>query len=90
MRLHRRPDPGPPSSGQREQYSDRWLDWLDGVLGDEPDEDATALQSAVGHFGVTGDHDRCDLLITHNFVVNRISQPYGSCMPFVPFGRFWR
>ncbi len=29
----------------------------------------TALQAAVEHFGVTGDTDRYELLITHNFVI---------------------
>jgi serine/threonine-protein phosphatase PGAM5 len=58
-----------PSAGQRERYPGRWLAWLDGVPDDERDEDATALQAAVGHFGVTGDHDRYELLITHNFVI---------------------
>jgi serine/threonine-protein phosphatase PGAM5 len=58
-----------PSTGQRDRYLARWRAWLDGVPGDERDEDATALQAAVGHFGVTGDNDRCELLITHNFVI---------------------
>ena len=52
-----------------DRYPGRWLAWLDGVPGDERDEDATALQAAVGHFGATGDHDRYELLITHNFVI---------------------
>jgi serine/threonine-protein phosphatase PGAM5 len=43
-----------PSAGQRGQYPDRWLAWLDGVPDDERDEDATALRAAVDHFGVTG------------------------------------
>jgi probable phosphoglycerate mutase len=58
-----------PSAGQRDRYPDRWLAWLDGVPGDERDEDATALQAAVRHFGAVGDHDRYELLITHNFVI---------------------
>ena len=29
----------------------------------------TALQAAVEHFGVTGEEDRYELLITHNFVI---------------------
>ena len=58
-----------PSAGQRDQYPGRWLGWLDGIPGDERDEDATALQAAVEHFGVTGNNDQCELLITHNFVI---------------------
>jgi serine/threonine-protein phosphatase PGAM5 len=58
-----------PSAGQRGQYPDRWLAWLDGVPDDERDEDASALQAAVEHLGVTGDKDRHELLITHNFVI---------------------
>ncbi len=58
-----------PSPGHRDSYPGRWLDWLDGIPADERDEDATALRAAVGHFTVTGDDDRQELLITHNFVI---------------------
>lgn len=58
-----------PSAGQRGQYPSELLAWLDGVPADERDEDATALQAAVEHFGVTGGDDRHELLITHNFVI---------------------
>jgi probable phosphoglycerate mutase len=58
-----------PSVGHRDRYPDRWLAWLDGVPDNERDEDAGALQAAVEHFGVTGDNDRYELLITHNFVI---------------------
>ncbi|TDC38654.1 histidine phosphatase family protein [Micromonospora sp. 15K316] len=58
-----------PSAAQRAQYPGRWHAWLDGVPDDERDEDAKALQAAVAHFGVTGDSDRHELLITHNFVI---------------------
>jgi serine/threonine-protein phosphatase PGAM5 len=58
-----------PSAGQRGRYPDRWLGWLDGVPDDERDEDAVALQAAVEHFAVTGEEDRHELLITHNFVI---------------------
>jgi len=58
-----------PSTGQRDRYPAQWLAWLDGVPDDERDEDAAALQVAVEHFGVTGDDDMYDLLITHNFVI---------------------
>jgi broad specificity phosphatase PhoE len=58
-----------PSAGQRDLYPARWLAWLDGVPDDERDEDASALQAAVGHFGVSGDADRHELVITHNFVI---------------------
>lgn len=39
------------------------------VPDEERDEDATALQAAVEHFGVTGDKDRHEPPITHNFVI---------------------
>ncbi|MEV1320127.1 histidine phosphatase family protein [Micromonospora arborensis] len=58
-----------PSAGQRGRYPDRWHSWLDGVPTDERDEDAVALRAAVEHFGVTGEQDRNELLITHNFVI---------------------
>jgi serine/threonine-protein phosphatase PGAM5 len=58
-----------PSTGRRGQYPARWHAWLDDVPADERDEDAVALQAAVEHFGVTGEEDRYELLITHNFVI---------------------
>ena len=58
-----------PSAGNRGLYSERLLSFLDGVPAEERDEDAVALQAAVAHFGVTGDDDRTELLITHNFVI---------------------
>ena len=58
-----------PSAGQQGRYPNRWHAWLDGVPDDERDEDAVALQAAVQRFGVTGEEDRHDLLITHNFVI---------------------
>lgn len=58
-----------PSVAQRGRYPERWHAWLDGVPDDERDEDAAGLQAAVRHFGVTGEEDRRELLITHNFVI---------------------
>jgi serine/threonine-protein phosphatase PGAM5 len=58
-----------PSAGHRDDYPARWHDWLDGVPATERDEEATALRGAVTHFGVVGDRDRHELLITHNFVI---------------------
>jgi probable phosphoglycerate mutase len=58
-----------PSAGRRGSYPDRWLDWLDGVPEEERDEDAVTLRAAVDHFGVIGEEDRHELLITHNFVI---------------------
>jgi serine/threonine-protein phosphatase PGAM5 len=58
-----------PSAGQRSRYPDRWFAWLDEVPAAERDEDAVALQSAVKHFGATGEEDRYELLVTHNFVI---------------------
>jgi probable phosphoglycerate mutase len=57
-----------PSAAQRGRYPARWHAWLDAVPDDERDEDAVALRAAVAHFGVTGEEDRYELLITHNFV----------------------
>lgn len=59
-----------PSAGQRGQYPDRWLPWLDEVPDEERDEDATALRAAIEHFGVVDSADRRELLITHNFVIS--------------------
>ena len=58
-----------PSAEQGGQYPVRWHAWLDGVPEDERDVDAVALRAAVAHFGVVGDTDRHELLITHNFVI---------------------
>lgn len=58
-----------PSAEQRGQYPDRWHAWLDGVPEADRDQDAVALRAAVQHFGVVGEHDRHELLITHNFVI---------------------
>ncbi|MFB9237987.1 histidine phosphatase family protein [Plantactinospora siamensis] len=58
-----------PSAGRRSAYPDRWHGWLDGVPEDERDTDARALRAAVARLGVTGDADRHELLITHNFVI---------------------
>jgi serine/threonine-protein phosphatase PGAM5 len=58
-----------PSPGRRDEYPDRWHTWLDGVPDDERDGDAVALRAAVEHFGVTGNGDRNELLVTHNFVI---------------------
>ncbi|WP_027345416.1 histidine phosphatase family protein [Hamadaea tsunoensis] len=58
-----------PSPGQRDGYPERWHAWLEGVPEDERDVDAVALQGAVDHFGVAGEQDRNELLITHNFVI---------------------
>ncbi|GAA2619492.1 histidine phosphatase family protein [Paractinoplanes durhamensis] len=58
-----------PTAERRDRYPDRWHGWLDDVPDDERDEDATALRAAVEHFGITGDQDRHELLITHNFVI---------------------
>ncbi|MEV6597781.1 histidine phosphatase family protein [Actinoplanes sp. NPDC051346] len=58
-----------PSPGQLSAYPDRWHAWFDGVPADERDEDAVALRAAVEHFGVVGEKDRDELLVTHNFVI---------------------
>jgi serine/threonine-protein phosphatase PGAM5 len=58
-----------PSAAQRTAYPPRYLPWLDGVPSDERDDDAADLRAAVAHFGNAGEHDRHELLITHNFVI---------------------
>jgi serine/threonine-protein phosphatase PGAM5 len=58
-----------PSAERRDTYPDRWHPWLDHVPADERDEEAVALRAAVDHLGVTGEQDRHELLITHNFVI---------------------
>ncbi|MDY7086978.1 MAG: histidine phosphatase family protein [Actinomycetota bacterium] len=58
-----------PSAGRRDSYPDRWLDWLDDIPADERDEDAVVLRATVDHFGVVGEQDRNELLVTHNFVI---------------------
>jgi serine/threonine-protein phosphatase PGAM5 len=58
-----------PSAEHRDRYPDRWHAWFDGVPADERDEDAVGLRAAVDHFGATGEEDRHELLITHNFVI---------------------
>ncbi|GAB3803056.1 histidine phosphatase family protein [Micromonospora zhanjiangensis] len=58
-----------PSVAERDRYPQRWHAWLDGVPDDERDVSTAGLRTAVEHFGVTGDDDRHELLITHNFVI---------------------
>jgi probable phosphoglycerate mutase len=58
-----------PSGENRGGYPERWHARLDQVPVDERDLDAVKLREAVRHFGVTGESDRRELLITHNFVI---------------------
>ena len=58
-----------PSPQRRHEYPDRYQAWLGDVPDEERDEDARRIQAAVEHFGVTGEEDRYELLITHNFVI---------------------
>lgn len=58
-----------PSSTRRGDYPPRWLPWLDSVPEQERDEDAAELREAVARLGVVGEEDRCELLVTHNFVI---------------------
>ncbi|WP_436529371.1 histidine phosphatase family protein [Actinoplanes sp. HUAS TT8] len=64
--VDRTPVPSPERLGV---YPQRWHAWFDGVPADERDEDAVALRAAVDGLGVTGERDRHELLITHNFVI---------------------
>src|SRR5262245_8948510 len=58
-----------PSAERRDTYPAQWHSWLDGVPAGERDVEAVSLRATVGHRGVTGDEDRDELLITHNFVI---------------------
>jgi serine/threonine-protein phosphatase PGAM5 len=58
-----------PYPSDRSAYPELWRDWFDAVPETERDRDAAALRNVVGHFGVAGDDDRNELLITHNFVI---------------------
>lgn len=58
-----------PYPSDRGRYPELWHDWFDGVPDSERDRDAEALETAVRRFGVVGDDDRNELLITHNFVI---------------------
>ena len=62
----RTPVPGP---GRESDYPDRYQPWFDQVPPAERDEDAAGVRAAVAHFGVVGDKDRNELLVTHNFVI---------------------
>lgn len=58
-----------PYPGDRDRYPERWHRWFDGVPEAERDRDAEALEAAVRRFGVVGDDDRDELVVTHNFVI---------------------
>jgi len=45
------------------------LPWLDSVPEEERDEDAAELGGATALLGAVGEEDRCELLVTHNFVI---------------------
>lgn len=64
-----------PSEAQRSKYPPRLLPWLDDVPAAERDDDAACLQATVAHFGTTGEQDRHELLITHNFVIGWFVPP---------------
>jgi len=58
-----------PLPERQHEYPERYRAFLDGVPADERDEGAVRVQNAVEHFGVTGETDRHELLVTHNFVI---------------------
>jgi serine/threonine-protein phosphatase PGAM5 len=58
-----------PSPEHLSDYPAIWHDWLASVPADDRDVDAHTLRQAVDELGVTGDSDRNELVITHNFVV---------------------
>ena len=58
-----------PTTAQRAEYPARALARLDSTPDDERDEGAVALQAAVEQLGRTGDDDRHELVVTHNFVI---------------------
>jgi len=58
-----------PSPSRRAQYPARWWPWLDDVPEPERDEDAVELNGAVSRPGAVGGEDRCELVVSHNFVI---------------------
>lgn len=64
------PDRTPvPSAGQAGAVPPRWRPFLAGVPAGERDPGGRHLDAAVARLAVTGDHDRHELLVTHNFVI---------------------
>lgn len=58
-----------PSDDQASGVPARFWPFLDAVAPHERDRGGTYLDTAVSQLAVTGPGDRCELLVTHNFVI---------------------
>jgi serine/threonine-protein phosphatase PGAM5 len=58
-----------PSADQASAIPARYQSFLDRVPADERDPGGEHLDSAVRQLASTGTSDRCELLVTHNFVI---------------------
>jgi serine/threonine-protein phosphatase PGAM5 len=58
-----------PSADQAAAIPARYRSFLASVPADERDPDGAHLNAAVEQLAATGADDRCELLVTHNFVI---------------------
>ena len=58
-----------PAPGQQESVPAEYRWFLDTVPAQERDPGGARLDAAVKRLAVTADTDRCELLVTHNFVI---------------------
>jgi serine/threonine-protein phosphatase PGAM5 len=58
-----------PSAGQVVEVPPRFLPFLESIPAAERDPGGELLDAAVGELATTGAGDRCELLVTHNFVI---------------------
>jgi probable phosphoglycerate mutase len=58
-----------PTSAQAGDVPAQFRPFLEQVQEDVRDEGGEQLTAAIGELSVPGDQDRCELLITHNFVI---------------------
>jgi serine/threonine-protein phosphatase PGAM5 len=58
-----------PSPGREDDVPDQYRWFLDTVPKEERDPGGARLDAAVARLAVAGDTDRCELLVTHNFVI---------------------
>ena len=58
-----------PSADQAREVPEQFRPFLDSVPADERDPGGEYLDAAVSQLTATGTEDRCELLVTHNFVL---------------------
>lgn len=58
-----------PIDGQRDSVPQRYRWFFDTVPPQERDHGGAQLDAAIARLAVAGENDRCELLITHNFVI---------------------